>query len=287
MELITGRTGVQHVKAVDDAEIYRTLLGDGDFVLSTGAKMNAQMNGTNEIDIYNGTAIMQGRQVKIRPSEGYNAVALDNGVSGYKRWDVVCIEYSKEGDIESAELVVIKGANSANYVEPTVSGTSGSIDNGETHRMKLWGVKFNGINFDSLVDYRTVLDTTPIQTALDSLSAIEDQLEARVDALSAELDNRLNELAVMGRTVPAISVTARLVSIRTDQYDQCYINLEKPIGYTYESTDVFRLYLNGLRADDYEYAVVDSGNNLKVGLTEVTETGSYDSVVLDIWKMEE
>lgn len=281
MQLITGRTGVQHVKAVDDAEIYRTLLGDGDFILSTGAKMNAQMNGTNEIDIYNGTAIMQGRQVKIRPSEGYNAVSLDNGVTGYKRWDVVCIEYTKEDDIESAELVVIKGANSTNYVEPTVSGTSGSIDNGETHRMKLWGVKFNGINFDSLVDYRVILNTTPIQVALDTLNAYQDQLIARVESLEA-----------MAKSVPQFDISIDELTQFDKDGDDLVCTFDEPLGYTYENTDIFDLYLNGLRILPTQYTVEESSGDLVVTLVDWA-TGDnppswvrYSEVYIRIWRAE-
>lgn len=271
MQLITGRTGTQHVKAIDDAEIYRTLLGDGDFVLSTGQKLNAQMNGTNEIDIYHGTAIMQGRQCKIRSSEGYNAVSLDNGVSGYKRWDVVCIEYSKTDDIETAQLVVVKGANNTSYVEPTVSGQNGSIDNGETHRMKLWGVKFNGINFDSLVDYRTILDTSPVNVLLDSMTAIEEQIEARISAVEQ-----------MARTVPMLRADGTNMTTVSNA-----LTLAKPTGYTYANTDSFMLWLNGLRIMDDDYEVTSSGSNLIVTLTNIDDEAYYDEVILDIWKMEE
>lgn len=271
MQLITGRTGVQHVKAIDDAEIIRTLLGDGDYVLSTGQKMNAQMNGTNEIDIYHGTAIMQGRQVKIRSSEGYNAVSLDNGVTGYKRWDVVVIEYTKEDDIEDATLKVIKGANSTGYVEPTVPYINGSIDNGETHQMKLWGVRFDGINFDSLIDYRTVLDTSPVNVLLSSMTAIEEQIEARI----ASVEN-------MAKTVPMFRVDGTDMTTVSNA-----LTFEKPTGYTYANTDGFMLWLNGLRILDDDYEVSSSGSNLVVTLPNIDDEAYYDEIILDIWKMED
>ena len=264
MELITGRTGTQHVKAIDDAEIYRTLLGNGDFVLSTGQKLNAQMSGTSQVNIQYGTAIMQGRQCKIRQSEGYNSVSIDNGIAGYKRWDVICIEYTIEDDIESAELVVVKGANSTSWVEPTVQYTNGNIDAGETHRMKLWGVKLDGINFDSFVDYRTILDTSPVNTILDSMTAIEEQIEARVNALEA-----------YGRTAPHIVVEGTNVTTSSG-----VLTLTKPSGYTYENTDTFVLYLNGLRVMTTGYSVSVS-SNIQV---DIDTDGTYDEVVLEIWK---
>ena len=260
MHLITGRTGVQHVKAIDDAEIYRTLLGDGDFVLSTGAKLNAQMSGTTQVNIQNGTAIMQGRQCKIRQSEGFESVSIDNGITGYKRWDIICIEYTIEDGIENAELVVVKGANSTSWTEPTVQYENGSIDSGETHRMKLWGVRLDGINFESLVDYRTVLDTSPVNTLLDSMTAIEDQIEARINALE-----------LYGRTAPHMLAEATDITT-TDGV----LTLTKPSGYTYENTDTFVLYLNGLRVMTSDYSVT-VGTNIEVN---IDTDGTYNEVIL-------
>ena len=264
MELITGRTGTQHVKAIDDAEIYRTLLGNGDFVLSTGQKLNAQMSGTSQVNIQYGTAIMQGRQCKIRQSEGYNAVSIDNGIAGYKRWDVICIEYTIEDNIENAELVVVKGANSTSWVEPTVQYTDTSIDAGETHRMKLWGVKLDGINFDSLVDYRTVLNTSPVNTMLDTMTAIEEQIEARITALEA-----------YAMTAPHVSAEGTNVTT-TDGV----LTLSKPSGYTYENTDTFVLYLNGLRVMATDYSITVS-SNIEI---DIGTDGTYAEVILEVWK---
>lgn len=268
MEIITGRTGIQHVKAVDDAEIYRTLLGDGDFVLSTGQKLKATMSGTSQVNIQYGTAIMQGRQCKIRRSEGFDTVPIDNGVNGYKRWDIICLEYKIDEDdgIESADLIVVKGANSTTWTEPTVQYLDTSIDSGERHRMKLWGVRLDGINFNSFVDYRTILDTSPVNTMLDSISGVEEQITARINALE-----------VFGRTAPHLYVEA--VNVTTSG---TVLTLAKPAGYTYDTTDTFVLYLNGLRCVPSSYNVTVSGNNIQV---DVGGSGAtYSEVLLEIWK---
>lgn len=214
LELITGHTGEQHVLAIDDAEIYRTLLGNGDFILSTGHKFEARMNGANKVDIYDGTAIIQGRQMKIR--SGYQELNTEGGVTGYRREDAVVLEYSKSGDIETAELKVIKGANNASaYKPPTL--IQGNIDEGQTRQVRLWGVRYNGINFDSLIDYRTILDTTPIQTALDTATAAKAQITADLESykqtLTAEMVeyqedtyDRLNALASVVRVAPLTTV---------------------------------------------------------------------------------
>lgn len=269
MQLITGRTGEQHVRATDDAELHRALLGDGDFVLTTGAKFNAQMNGAYQMNIYSGTAIMQGRQVKIRQSEGFNSVAFDNGVAGYKRWDIVVIEYSKEDDIEKAELKVIKGENRASYIEPVVPHLNGNIDNGEVHQMKLWGVRYNGLNFDGMVDYRTVLDTSPVNTLL-----------ASVDAMKSEITARIIEIQNMAVTVPQFIIEAEDVKTEGLKF-----NLEKPLGYSYQDTDLFELYLNGLLCRQAGFTV-SVNDQIEISLSNDTDA-DYNEVILKIWKIKE
>lgn len=287
MQLITGRTGVQHVAAADDAEIIRTLLGDGDFILSTGRQLSANMNGAYELDVYDGTAIMQGRQCKIKAGEGYNKVTLDNGVSGYMRWDVVVLEYSKSGDLESAELKVIKGENRKSYAEPVVPHLKGNIDNGETHQMKLWGVKYNGVNFDSLVDYRVILNTTPINTALDSVNAMHESLREELAKAKKEVDEKISEIEGLGKTVPhfvAEETNIRTEEVTTSTNDYYAIRISKPSGYVYEKTDVFDLYLNGLMCRPSTYDVISAGSDIDVTGDAIAKYGQYDEVVLKIWK---
>ena len=158
MEIITGRTGEPHVYAADDAEIYKLFLGDGDFILTTGNKLRAEMNGVNQVRVYDGSLMMQGRLAKTRPSDGYDTLDLDVGVTGYKRVDLIVAEYNQtiethteeiEGEvvtvtdiIESVELKVVKGTpNQNSYVEPEI--TTGNIDQGQTHQMKLWAVRLD------------------------------------------------------------------------------------------------------------------------------------------------
>lgn len=175
MELITGRTGTQHVKAIDDAEIHKSIYGDEDYVLPTGAQLNATRSGASDIIIHNGTAVMQGRQCKIRQSDLQETVTIEAGTVGYKRWDVICIEYNETDGIESAELVVVKGSTSSSWQEPTIQYEDGDIDSGETHRMKLWGVKLDGIDISSLVDYRKIADNN-IETIVSDINEISEKV---------------------------------------------------------------------------------------------------------------
>ena len=277
MEIITGRTGEPHVYAADDAEIYRLFLGDGDFLLTTGNKLQASMNGTTQVRVYDGSLMMQGRLAKIRPSDGYDTLTLDIGTVGYKRVDLIVAEYKQtivteqkeiEGEIvdvvdkfDSVELKVVKGTPNANsYVEPAI--TTGNIDDGETHQVKLWAVQLDGINFNALVDYRVILDTTPIQTALSYARSSMAQIRAYVDELKEEITQGFAGIWKKDVTVSDAS-SAIAVSIS---------------GYEYQATDSFDVYLEGLRLTDSEYTI-SYNNGLYVTLDASTFTGQMEVVV--------
>lgn len=286
MEIITGRTGTPHVYAADDAEIYKLFLGNGDFLLTTGNQLEARMNGTNEVRVYDGSLMMQGRLAKIRPTSGFDSLTLDIGTTGYKRADLVVAEYNQtviqrqeeiEGEtvtitdkFDSIELKVIKGTpNASQYIEPEI--TTGNIDLGETHQVKLWAVYLDGINFDRLVDYRNVLDTTPIQTALDTATNSVAQITSMMSALQDDVYTYANSL----RGGIAGTITGRWATA---------VEIQSPVpsgifslgisGYTYDASHIVNVYLNGLRLNDSdykkEYTVIDPEKSgyVKIQLAE-------------------
>ena len=302
MEIITGRTGEPHVYAADDAEIYRLFLGNGDFLLTTGNQLNATMHGTTKVRITDGSLIMQGRLAKIRPSDGYDELDLDIGTVGYKRVDLVVAEYKQttvteqveiEGEIvdvvdkfDSIELKIVKGTPNANqFVEPAI--TTGNIDDGETHQFKLWAVRLDGINFDSLVDYRVILDTTPIQTALSyataSIAQIRSQMnsfQSEVSAFESTLSSDIYEYADElreGISQGFKGVWRKKVTVT---------NASAPIAvavdnYTYSASDSFDVYLEGLRLTSDEYTITYN-NGIYVTLGATTFTGQLELVIQKI-----
>ena len=291
MEIITGRTGEPHVYAADDAELYRLFLGDGDFLLTTGNQLNATMNGTTKVRIADGSLIMQGRLAKIRPSDGFDELTLDVGVVGYKRVDLVVAEYKQttvteqveiEGEIvdvvdkfDSIELKIVKGTPNANqFVEPAI--TTGNIDDGETHQFKLWAVRLDGINFDSLVDYRVILDTTPIQTALSyatqSITQIRNQMSTLSEDVYQYADDLMEGIAQGFRGVWRETVTVE------DASDPIEVEVD---NYTYSASDSFDVYLEGLRLTESEYTITYN-NGIYVTLDATTFTGQLELVIQKI-----
>lgn len=291
MEIITGRTGEPHVYAADDAELYRLFLGDGDFLLTTGNQLNATMHGTTKVRIVDGSLIMQGRLAKIRPSDGYDELDLDIGTVGYKRVDLVVAEYKQttvteqveiEGEIvdvvdkfDSIELKIVKGTPNANqFVEPAI--TTGNIDDGETHQFKLWAVRLDGINFDSLVDYRVILDTTPIQTALSYATQSITQIRNQMSTLSEDVYQYADDL------MEGIAQGFRGVWRKTVTVADASVPIEVTVdNYTYSQSDSFDVYLEGLRLTESEYTITYD-NGIYVTLDATTFTGQLELVIQKI-----
>ena len=292
MEIITGRTGEPHVYAADDAEIYRLFLGDGDFLLTTGNQLQASMNGTTQVRVYDGSLMMQGRLAKIRPSDGYDTLTLDIGTVGYKRVDLIVAEYNQtivteqqeiEGEVvdvvdkfDSVELKVVKGTPNANdYVEPAI--TTGNIDDGETHQVKLWAVQLDGINFNALVDYRIILDTTPIQTALDYAESAVANIQSYINTQEALIGNELDRIKNIADIAPLTVIYA------SDLTSASGVLNVPSLSYTYTLGDIFVLYLNGLRVNAGDYAV-SSGTNALVVTLDYGTSSTYDEVEIEVWR---
>lgn len=289
MELITGKTGQQHVFAQDDAEIYKQILGMGDYVLPTGNKLSATMLSPTQIRIDNGSLVSQGRLAKIRPLSGSDTLSIDTGNIGYKRVDIVVAEYSVNSNgIESMITKVVKGTPSANmYVSPTL--TTGNIDNGDVHQVPLWEVRLDGINVNSLVDRRTVLSNSAVEVFLEQ--ALQDR--ARIEAQYVALQAELNEAIADSRTELteyaddlAEEIGSKLqgfwrasVSYTEDTTDTITFNVDS--GYSYSSTDLFVVSVNGiiLTADDYTVSKGTSNSQIKVTLDNIITYSNITNVV--------
>ena len=331
MELVTGKTGLPHVQAADDAELYKLFLGDGAYVLPTGFQLNAQLNGANKIRIFDGSLIVQGRLAKVRPSVGFDELDLAPGVIGQKRVDLVVAEYSKiqeeaidawivgdsplaidwlseteggtaftpekgqlyklrntvqtyeEGtyyrwhgnvyvrslvqELEHCETKIIQGSyNTSAYIEPAI--TTGDIDLGQTHQVKLWAVKFNGLNVEEqLTDYRTFLTGTPYNTLIattleaqaEARSLIQDmlgQVETAITSVNTSLGNAVSQVAdYVSEVAGAVSTGAVLYSgthkvediISSDHKDLIF-DLSG-VSYSQQAGDQIELYMNGLKAN--------------------------------------
>ena len=296
MEIITGRTRQHHVVAADDAEIYRVLLGDGDYVLSTGRQFDAVMNGAYTMNVYDGSLIMQGRLGKIRETDVYDTIEFAPSVAGKRRCDAVVAEYSStlieeqkeievEGEtqtitvydrVEKIELKVVQGeyTDIANtYLTPEL--VRGNIDDGETHQMLLYLVYYEGVNFvkfESYVD-NYILIETPLDILLDKAEEVRRTVLERLTEVESDAVEAMARVIALTDSLKtyARNMTAGVKGQFTT-YEQILtvptnliVTPDSWFGYAYSITDEFMVYINGLYAlenTDYEVLTEDEGSTL-------------------------
>ena len=160
MHLVTGYAGEAHVTASDVGALNAAILGDGQYVLNYGSKLEASFASTNQVRVRDGILLMQGRQIRIN-SGSYVDLTIDNGATGYYRNDLIVARYTKASStgVESANLVVVKGtpATTASAAADP-SYVSADIASGATQNdMPLYRVRIENLNLVELVPlFKTV-----------------------------------------------------------------------------------------------------------------------------------
>ena len=346
MEIITGKTGVPHVYAADDAELYKLFLGDGAYVLSTGNRLMATLDGASKVRIADGSIIVQGRLAKIRQSTGFQELSLASGVIGQKRVDLVVAEYRKEQetpidawivgetplaidwlsgteggvalipekgqiyklnntvapyeantyyrwmgnafarsfvqDLEHLDLKIVQGAYSTStYIEPTL--VTGNIDNGETHQVKLWAIRFNGLApEENPVDYRVFLTDTPYNT----LIATALQTKAQVDSMMSDL---LTQMENFAESMSSQILTGKVLYTKAEKLSDIQTGKKlvfdlSGISYVEQAGDTIELYINGLKtnhvADGYTVSVANNKVTFTFSGTLAYTANDYGEIVV-------
>ena len=151
MQLIDGYNGgVAHISASMIRDHNLSLYGDNDCVLPVGNKFSYEVVDNNTIRISDGMAIIGGARATIEYGQTETAI-IENGVSGYKRNDIIVIEYSKDNEtlIESAAVKVVKGSIGSSGVDPNL--VTGDVRAGATvKQMALYRVKVNGLSIEGV-----------------------------------------------------------------------------------------------------------------------------------------
>ena len=142
IELITGKGGSNHIDSEDFGAYQAATYGTGCYILS-GCGMS--LDNSNAI-IAAGELLLEGRHVRVKPPGA--TIAVDAGVTGYKRADLICMQYTcdpENDNVEATGLVYLRGTptTGASPVDPTY--TAGSILAGATTAVKpLYRVTWNG-----------------------------------------------------------------------------------------------------------------------------------------------
>lgn len=168
MELITGYAGEPHIEAGDDAALYKGILSGSDVILDVDDKFAYEVVFNNQIRIKSGSAIFQGRLVRIRKNT-YDTLTIESGTQALIRNDLIVIRYTLEDGIERADPVVVKGTPGAIGTDPVIHDTN-NIDNGDTIcDMPLYRVIVNGLNIESVTPlFRTIPTMDWLESTLNS-----------------------------------------------------------------------------------------------------------------------
>ena len=282
MNLITGRTGTDHVLARHDAMIHRTLLGNGDFVLQYANNITCTPNDATHVNINTGMFVMQGRLCEIAETETVEVTPCSS--ENLRKKAYVCAEYTIDNHgIEDVHLIVIEGPTASNIeIEPTIPYKNGNIDIGEIHQMPLYALFIEGfsINNERTTREFTLLETEPIQTALDYARSNVTNITNMLNSLSSGVYSYVDDLmegvsqGIKGQWKKAVDIS------EDDAYSPIEVNMGS--SYTFTSSDIIDVYLNGFKLLSDKYSVTGYNQILTITLEDCSFYGRMEVVVIKI-----
>ena len=143
-----------------------------------------------------GEALMQGRYIKLDKGN-YVDLNIDNGHTGYKRIDVIAIEYTRdeETNIEEANLVVIKGHETQEEkANPRWIAEGDTVDGSASiNQMPLYHVKIDGLS---------ITDVTPVYTIGKDLQTAMSELAYNTRDLAYTLAPAINGIYAALKQMP-------------------------------------------------------------------------------------
>lgn len=193
MHLVTGHAGMEHIMASDDGAFNAGVLGTGKYVLDLGNKFAYEIVSNNLVKILDGELVDQGRHARIRVNN-YEEVTIENGLQGVKRYDLICMRYTKNADtnIESAELVVVKGTSSTSPSDPTCE--EGNILEGElVDDFPLYRVRLDGLNIEG------------VDCLFEAMPSLE-KVNAKADAAAEQAEANAEAIATIEKTITPVFI---------------------------------------------------------------------------------
>lgn len=144
MDIITGHRGVSHVTSQNQRDINMGFVGEESYILPVGGGLAATITGGSEVTIADGVLMMQGCAASIGYGQS-ETLTLQAGTAGYKRYDLICAQYTKDSSgVESVSLVAKTGTPTTGTAQ-IPSYTEGNIAAGDTLvEVPLYAVFFSG-----------------------------------------------------------------------------------------------------------------------------------------------
>lgn len=152
LHLVTGYKGAAHITSADQGIFNAMSVGANDYVFSNGRRFEAQIISNNAVRIYDGSLLMNGRQVNL-DSGSYLDAIISNGTAGMYRNDIIAMRYEKNTNtgVESVSLVVGTGtATSGTPTDPDITYPDSIVNGASVHDMPLYRVRLNGITIESV-----------------------------------------------------------------------------------------------------------------------------------------
>lgn len=150
LEIIDGVGTSSHVTS-DQVGLAQTGTVTPDAViLNVGEKLAYEIVSNNQVNIKDGTFMIQGKRGCIAPGT-VEACEIANGTAGLYRNDLICIKYTKDAEtkVEEYTIEVVQGTPGEQGTDPTV--TTGDINDGAlVHYAPLYRVVINGLNIESV-----------------------------------------------------------------------------------------------------------------------------------------
>ena len=187
VHLITGYAGKEHITSADQGSFNAAVMGGGEFVMERGEQFRCQVISNNQVRIYDGDALMQGRHIIIDRNT-YVETTHDNGTQGYKRIDLIVLTYEKNAvtNVETVKLEVIKGTPSESNPAVPVHTTGDILNSGEAkNQMPLYKIPFDGLSIGEPVK---LFSTVP------TLETTKKEVDKKVSDKITELDESFSEL---------------------------------------------------------------------------------------------
>lgn len=157
MKIVTGTTGEPHITSDDDGALNMCIIGNSNYVLSTGEQFAYNLNSSTEIRIKSGNLIMNGRHARIQYGD-YEDVSIDSGTQGVNRKDLIVARYTRENGIESIKLAVLKGAETTGTPVAPAYTVGNIYTSASVAEMPLYEITLSGVNITAVTQQFTLMD---------------------------------------------------------------------------------------------------------------------------------
>lgn len=213
MEDITSKQGENHVTSTQFRAILAAVLGSGSYIADQDDQLEPELAANNILNIHSGVLIHHGSVRRVPPGT-YDQVAYLNGTQAMKRIDLVVVRYTKRGNIETSEWVVIRGTPAES--DPEVPAhTEGNMQDGDlVDDCPVFELHFDGIN------------VTEVKTLLDVISNVE--------AVSGKVANEFTAGRVLvsnasGKAAVSSATTADLGKLHNIEASSTELNYMKGV----------------------------------------------------------